>query len=160
MIDDLDVDEPVTKPVPIPVDLRLALKNVSKKTVFLHARAKLRGVVYARSETHEGNSLVLFYPNGDRSSKPIPGCIKYIYSLDGHHYSFAVRRQLQPGQVRDAYALYPYFPAEVYSTQFSESLEVVRGDWIFCHYARWQFSSEHVVVLNLSRVCLFLCFPL
>jgi hypothetical protein len=151
--DDDDKDGELTvKPVLVPSDLCVALKKMPKDKLFLRARARLRGTVYTRSETHEGNSLVLFYPNGNRSQAPVPGCIKYIYSLDGDRYSFAIQRQLPVNNHPDAYACYPHFPAKVYSTKISQLVEIVQGDWIFAHYARWKYCPEYAVVLSLNRV--------
>ena len=46
----------------------------------------------------------------------------------------------------------PYFPASMYSSKYSPSLECVDFDSIFCHYARWDVSPDRSVVLSLSRV--------
>ena len=70
-------------------------KLIHRSKVILHARYRADGVIYARAGTHFGNSLVLFYPHGNRTSAAIPGSIKYIYRLDGH-VRFAVRRYTSP----------------------------------------------------------------
>jgi len=64
---------------------------------------------------------------------------------------FAVQRQLEaPQGVLDPFKPYPNFAAKLYSSRLSEELEVVHVDWVLCHFAHWQISSEHVVVLSLS----------
>jgi hypothetical protein len=69
----------------------------------------------------------------------------------------AIQRQLPASNtVHDPFALYPHFPAKVYAARLSEPLERVELDWIFSHYARWNFSSEYAVVLSLNRVRILL----
>lgn len=137
----------------IPDDLKATL-NVSQSRIFLRARIKLQGIFYTRSETHLGNSLIHFYPNGDRRAPCVPGRIKYIHSIDGTHYTLAIQRQIPlPNNRLDPFAQYLHFPAKTYSCKYSSSLEHVDLNWIFCHYARWDFSPDHSVVLSLSRVC-------
>ena len=69
--------------------------------------------------------------------------------------AFAVQRQLPARQdVVDPFEPYIHFPAKLYSSGMGDALEIVEVDWIMCHFARWQMSSEHVVVLSLSRVCI------
>ena len=114
-------------------------------------------VMYSTQTVHQGNSLIYFYPNGIWSSSPIPGSIKYIFTQGGRKPTFAVRRQLprlpEDGSV-DPFSKYPHFPAKLYCSQLSDILEEVKVDWIMCHYARWEMSSEHAVVLALSKVFL------
>lgn len=120
----------------------------------LHARLHHRNIVYSRSSTHLGNSLVFFFPGGDRRAKPVPACIKYIYGKHGA-LALAVQRQLPaPAGTLDPFARYPYFPAKLYSCNLSNTLEIVKVDWIMCHFARWQLSSKLSVVLILSQVCI------
>lgn len=139
------------QPVSTPADLR-PLINGSK--VILRARFNHHGVIYARSSTHLGNSLIHFYPNGDKSLPPIPGSIKYIFATR-HTVAFAVQRHLNKcaGTI-DPFTRYPDFPAKLYSAALADKLEVVEVDWVMSHFARWQISSGHVVVLSLSKVSL------
>jgi hypothetical protein len=143
-----EADNIATK-VSVPNDLQPLL---AEKKVGLRARFKHDGIVYARSSTHVGNSLVHFYPDGCKSSTAVPGSIKYIFDgCDG--ISFAVQRHFDadPG-TSDPFALYPDFPAKLYSTTLSDKLEIVKVEWIKSHFARWRMSSEHVVVVSLSKV--------
>lgn len=147
------VSEVQKKPQATPTDL-LAL--IGSQRVVLHARFKSLGVVYSRSSTHLGNSLVCFYPCGDMASAPIPGSIKYIFS-SGAEVCFAVQRQLprDPGDgVVDQFLPYPHFGAKLYQSRLGESLEKVKLDWICCHFARWNMTTNHAVVLPLSKVSL------
>ena len=137
------------QPQNTPEDLR-GLIHSSK--MILHARYRADGVIYARAETHVGNSLVLFYPQGDRMSSAIPGSIQYIYEVDGQ-LRFAVRRYSPPTlEGRDQFAQYPDFPARTWSTRGTGALEEVEVSWVFCHFAQYNISDAHVVVLALSQV--------
>jgi hypothetical protein len=139
----------------VPEDLKSLVKS---SQVMLQPRFEsCDNVMYSTQSVHQGNSLIYFYPNGNRSSSPIPGSIKYIFIQEGHKPTFAVRRQLprlpEDGIV-DPFSKYPYFPAKLYHSQLSDVLEEVKIDWVMCHYARWEMSSEHAVVLILSKVFL------
>jgi hypothetical protein len=132
------------------------LKNLSRSnTVALQAHHHHNGVVFSRSSTHMGNSLIHFYPNGSKLLSPVPGAITYIYHTDGAPITYAVRRQLPkatPPVSPDPYQAYPNFPAKLYSAALSENLEMVKPEWVLAHYARWRLSPSDVVVLSLSRV--------
>lgn len=112
------------------------------------------------SSAHLGNSLVLFYPHGDRSEPPIPGSIKYIFLRDGQ-WIFAVQRQCaaQDGIV-DPFKVYTDFPAQLYSSGSTNKVEAVQVDWVMCHFVWWEISLGHVVMLSLSCVCISLFTPL
>ena len=99
---------------------------IGKLSVFQRARVKhVTGVSYSRSSTHVGNSLILFYPNGNRLSAPVPGSIKYIYQAEDA-FHFAVQHQ-HPihgrSSIADAFSAYPHFPAKVYSSNLKNMHE-------------------------------------
>jgi len=74
---------------------------------------------------------------------------------------FTVQRQLEaPQGVLDPFKPDPHFTVKLYSSRLSEELEVVHVDWISCHFAHWQISSEHVVVLSLSQVSCYFGLPI
>ena len=136
------------------LDFGVAL-TVKDREIALPARHQVDSIVFARSSTHLGNSLVLFYPGGDTCLVPIPGSIKYIVSpASGKAPFYVVQRQLaaSPNIVVDPFSHYPYFKAKMYSSKMGVDLEVVHVDWIVSHYAQWEVTQEHAVVLNLSRV--------
>ena len=136
---------------PVPPELRGLVKD---REIALPARHQVDSIVFARSSTHLGNSLVLFYPGGDTCLVPIPGSIKYIVSpASGKAPFYVVQRQLAASpNIVDPFSHYPYFKAKMYSSKMGVDLEVVHVDWIVSHYARWEVTQEHAVVLNLSRV--------
>ena len=120
-----------------------------KAKVVMHTRLRHHGIIYTISSTHLGNSLILFYLYSNKSKSLIPGCIKFIFEQG--QLVFAVQRQLEAAQgILDPFEPYPHFLAKLYSSCLSEELEVVHVDWVLCHFARWQISSEHIVVLSLS----------
>lgn len=125
---------------------------VASAKVALRARLRADAVVYARAQTHMGNSLIMFYPRGDRSSAAIPGSIEYIYSINSA-FRFAVRRYTPPVLIEpDPFAQWADFPARTWSSQMSKTLETVQIDWVYSHFARYQLSSDQIVVLSLSQV--------
>jgi hypothetical protein len=145
------IGEDTMEPVPAPVDLHAFLKG--PKQIIMPARVRHNGIIYSTAKTHKGNSLVQFYPRGNRDSSPIPASIKHIYR-DGKKTYLAIHRQLPADNaIIDPFALYPYFPAKIYSSQLSPTLELIQLDWIFSHYAQWNISTDHSVVLSLNRVC-------
>lgn len=136
-----------------PANLRPLLTKLTHK-VHLQARFKHHGILYATSKTHQGNSQIYFYPNGDTSVNPIPGCIKFIFR-EGSNNSLALGiQQLLPfNGGNDPFAIYPHFPAQLYSTCLSNKLEKIHPDWILCHFAMWHQTADQAVVLSLSCVC-------
>ncbi|KAF8530561.1 hypothetical protein BU17DRAFT_35962, partial [Hysterangium stoloniferum] len=65
----------------------------------------------------------------------VPGCIKYIFEVDGIS-SFAVQRQLPfHGSLVNPFQYYPHFPADLYSAELSPNIEVVKVKWVMCHFA-------------------------
>jgi hypothetical protein len=134
----------------VPEDLSAC---VSERKVRLRARYIHEGTVYCRSSLHVGNSLIMFYPKGNRAKKLVPGCIKYIID-EPSRQQFAVNRQMPaPSGTIDPFRPYTHFPAEIFSTKLSPDLELVEPEWVETHYARWCMDSQRAVVLNLSRVC-------
>lgn len=134
-----------------PDDLKHLIRS---NTVTLQAHHRHNGVVFSRSSTHMGNSLIYFYPSGSKSLSPVPGSITYIYHTDDTPITYTVRRQLPtPPFTLDPFQAYPNFPAKLYSSALSENLETVRLEWVVAHYARWRLNPSEVVVVSLSRVC-------
>ncbi|KAG1803840.1 uncharacterized protein HD556DRAFT_1217515, partial [Suillus plorans] len=98
--------------------------------------------------THVGNSLILYYSNGVMHTQT-PVVIKYIFRTE-HGVGFAVRRHLPlQSSYLDLFRHYPYFPAQLYSSVVADHLEVVMPEWIVSHFARWNFSPQHIVAVSL-----------
>ena len=149
VLGDIHAEDISTTSNTVPMDLHPLLASFQRQ-VTICARVRHNGVIFASSKTHIGNSLVQFYPRGDRSTL-VPGSIKYIYQEQGR-FVLAIQRQLPAEDVSDPYAIYPHFPANLYSSSLSQELECVEMDWIYAHYARWKVLATQSVVLSLSRV--------
>jgi hypothetical protein len=138
---------------PVPDDLR---NIISDQKVALRARHKFDNAFFCRSSTHVGNSLVLFYPDGNLSATPVAGSIEYIVAKPNDDIVYVVCPQLPaPPGTLDPFRFYPHFSAKIYSPKLSEQRQVIRPDWVISHYARWNMDKDRAVVLTLSRVSLF-----
>jgi hypothetical protein len=62
---------------PVPKELRGLIKE---HEIAFHAQRRAGSVVFACSSTHLGNSLILFYPEGDTHLELVPGSIQHIVS--------------------------------------------------------------------------------
>jgi hypothetical protein len=110
------------------------------------------GINYSRASTHLGNSLVLYYPSA-HSVTPVAGSIEKI-TLSSKEVLLSIRRQAQlpPGQ-HDPFRRYPSFPASVYSSKMVDGpADQVAIESVVSHVARFTFSFNRAVILNLSRV--------
>ena len=138
----------------IPKDLQPLLRPGNIK-IHLQARLKQEGVIYSTSKTHEGNSQIFFYLNGDRTLAPVAGFIQYIYS-EGKKLNktlLAVKRAITVDKlVTDTFAKYMHWPTQLYHLG---SCERIPSEWISGHFVRWDVSSKHMVVLSLSWVSSF-----
>ncbi len=114
------------------------------------------GIIFSHSKTHVGNSLIMYYPNGNRSNPPIPAEIENIVVGMDQRYTYVVCHQLPapPGTV-DPFASYLHFPVKIFSSKISNVLEAVSPDWVMTHYARWKLDDDRVIVLDLLRVSKF-----
>ncbi|KAJ7080261.1 hypothetical protein C8R44DRAFT_653822 [Mycena epipterygia] len=110
-----------------------------------------QGVNYSRASAHLGNSLVLYYPSSNASSL-IAGSIQCIETA-GDDTIFHIRRQapLPPGKF-DPFLPYPHFPARTYSSFMEDVVDKVKPFAVISHCARFEFSDNRAVILNLSRV--------
>lgn len=126
---------------------------IKQCTAILHAHLKFDGVIYSRASTHVRNSQFIFYPQGDQLLSPVPGSIQHIYATPTGELVFAVHKLLPlHDQTIDLFAMYPHFPAKMFSSSFYSHLENVKVSWAVGHFARWAVSSDIVVILSLSHV--------
>ena len=63
---------------------------VKSHRVAFRARYSVNQIIYNRSSTHVGNSLVMFYPKGDKSQEPVPGCIEHIMFEPNGEVTFTI----------------------------------------------------------------------
>ena len=140
-------------PSSLPANLSHLLNG---QTAYMQAHLKYDGLKFSRSSTHLGNSLVMFYPNGNRSLSPVPGQIEHIIIKAGQPM-FALKRHLPMSQaVADPFRFYEHLRMKVYSSQFTDVLELVDVEWVTGHFAQYLVTSAHVVVMSLSRVSVFI----
>lgn len=145
-------DIPQSAFTPTPRELRGLIPD---KLIALRARYHYDDVIFSKASTHVGNSLILFYPEGNSTGNPVPGSIKHVIVKTNKEVLYAVRRQLSaPVGIKDPFRFYPHFPAQVYSSSLSSELFLVKPSWVVSHYARWRMDKDRVVVLTLSRVSL------
>ena len=113
------------------------------------------GTRYSRMATHEGNSLISYYPSRE-AAVPVVGSIQKIVS-DGQHVYLTIKRQaLPPSGTYDPFIRYPSFPANLYSAKMVDNKEDrIPVSSIVSHVARFLVpGTEIAVVLTLSRVSL------
>jgi hypothetical protein len=136
-------------PSKLPCDLALLLNG---RNAAVRARITYRNVVFTRSSTHLGNSLIEFTLNGDRTLYPIPGCIKYIFIENGRP-TFAVHRHLPAeDDAPNPYAPYAAFSIRIYSSKLDLCLERVELEWVTGHFARWSMTENLVAIMSLCDV--------
>ncbi|KAJ7665156.1 hypothetical protein DFH06DRAFT_985719 [Mycena polygramma] len=106
---------------------------------------------FSRAKTHVGNSLVSYL---DVAGKTWFGSIEKIKVTPEGSVSFAIRTQDQlPAGKNDPFKDFPHFPAYTYSSKMAETLVDVEPSRVLGHYARFNFSDDRTVVLDLRRVC-------
>jgi hypothetical protein len=119
-----------------------------------HARYVHYGVLYTQADTHLGNSLIRYAL--EPSGTSVPGSIQEIRSI-GDEVKFLVRRHAPvPANEFDPFSRYPWFPAAAYSSTLVDTIDAVSPRQVLCHVARFQYNTNRVVVLDLSRASQFI----
>jgi hypothetical protein len=115
------------------------------------AHLSFNGVNFSRASTHLGNSLIIFRPNGENVA--VAGSIEKIQVIN-NNVTFVVRRQGPlPSNKSDPFKPFPHFPATTYSSKMSNAApDVIHPKRVISHCARFEFSGQRAVILNLSRV--------
>jgi hypothetical protein len=110
-------------------------------------------VNFSRVSTHLGNSLIIFRPNGENIA--VAGSIEKIQVIN-NNVTFVVRRQEPlPSNKSDPFKPFPHFPATTYSSKMSDAApDIIHPKRVISHCARFEFSGQCGVILNLSRVIL------
>ncbi|KAJ3810716.1 hypothetical protein F5876DRAFT_15402, partial [Lentinula aff. lateritia] len=112
------------------------------------------GNYYAIPEaTGKANSYVCFFPDGDRQAEWAAGQIRHIFCENGKT-RFAIRRShpiASPSNKQDPFKLFwnQGFQAKMFSSLFSNELELVEYDWVLAHTARWELCPGKTVCLCL-----------
>jgi hypothetical protein len=115
-------------------------------------RVRLDGVFYTCAITHEGNSGIMFHPNGDTSLPPVPGVIERIQHAAGE-YKFTVRRYLRADLqgAADPFSRWSYFKARLWSSVLAQDAEVIPFGGLSSHAIRYETDDNLMVVLPVSR---------
>lgn len=104
-----------------------------------------------------GNSYVCFRPDHAPADRRwVAGQVQHIFKdREGGPMKVAISRSLQSG-FADPFASFwdDGFEAKVVHSKFSRDVEIIDASNVIAHTARWSISTESVVVLNLSMVCL------
>ncbi|KAF7369365.1 hypothetical protein MVEN_00265100 [Mycena venus] len=107
------------------------------------------GMQFSRASTHLGNSLVSFLdPNG----VAVFGSIEKIEMINPDKVQFVIRPQEPlPHNTNDPFKPFPHFPARTYSSKMSDITVIVNPAQVIGHYARFDFSGNRAVLVDLSR---------
>ncbi|KAK0215388.1 hypothetical protein IW262DRAFT_1277845 [Armillaria fumosa] len=117
-----------------------------------HAYYTYCGVTFSCQSTHLGGSLIAYYP----TTKPqdlVVGSIQEIKTENGQ-ILFAIKRQAPlPDAKYDPFKHYADFPATMYSLKMVDGpLDTIHPSQIWSHVARYEFSHERAVIIDLCRV--------
>ncbi|KAJ7602580.1 hypothetical protein FB45DRAFT_758086 [Roridomyces roridus] len=122
------------------------------------AHYTFNGANFSRASTHLGNSLILYYPSHSAIT-PIPGSIENIV-CEGGTTTFSVRPHevLPPGKMDPFLRYHPYLPATTYSSEMQPTTHKISPSMVLSHCARFEFSDDRAVILNLARSqCTLVC---
>lgn len=127
------------------------LRKDTRDAAYFTHESRFGSVTYSRASSHRGNSVVLYFPNGS-TTEPAAGEIQRISILHGKP-TFYVRQYipLSP-EAHDPFLTYPYIGATTYQAAFSPTPDVIPLSSILSHGARYTFSFDRVVIVNLCRV--------
>ncbi|KAL0061857.1 hypothetical protein AAF712_011299 [Marasmius tenuissimus] len=116
------------------------------------AHAKREGHNFSGVKTHSGNSHIIYRT---RSKPPVAGQIQHIenvHTSGGDEIRLHVRSFVPiPKPLSDPFRRYPHFQATTYSSKLNEEEDVIHLTDIVAHAARFDFSHERSVLVNLSR---------
>lgn len=131
-------------------------EDVSELPTGERAHINYKGVHYSRASTHEGNSHIRYYSFGIEGS--VVGSIKTITVQDGEIVLNISRLLPLPRVQLDPFVPYPHIQAKCYSSLFATGLDHVLVKDVLGHVAKYDFSHERCVVINLSWVSFILSF--
>ena len=116
------------------------------------AYARHKGVNFSGVNTHSGNSHIIYRTE---RNPPVAGQIQYIENVTTSHgveIRLHVRSFLPlPKTLFDPFRRYPHFQATTYSSKLSVRDDIIHLDDVVAHAARFDFSHDRSVLVNLSR---------
>lgn len=108
----------------------------------------LDDAIFSPESTHAGNTTVIYQIGTDTHA----GMIVRIENVNSGLRRLHIRRHLPlPPNEHDPFASYVDFPATTYSTSTKHELDVVSLHDIISHAARFDYSLNRSVFLNLAR---------
>ncbi|KAE9383777.1 hypothetical protein BT96DRAFT_960987 [Gymnopus androsaceus JB14] len=121
---------------------------VPRKGAF-RAYAKHNGVNFSPHTTHKGNANIIYRPTC--SGTLLAGQIQRIENV-GNTVRLHVRRHSPLStSLYDPFLRYPHLQAKTYSSNLSDTEDIIDLDDIVAHAARYDYSHGRSVMLNLSR---------
>jgi hypothetical protein len=160
------LQQPVQPPDALPVKLRECFIATFEDCLPAHLLSHLTisGITYSTSTTHLGNSLILL--KSSAPNKYLPARIDFIAQIlldtdDGHLVTFIATRKYKPSPIKsDPFRSFPFLQVELWSREL-DSLKLYLLNSIECHFAQslvlWK-DLNLMVMISLSRVCIFLSF--
>ncbi len=120
-----------------------------------HAYYTYHNVIYSQASTHLGGSLVCYYPHSASSELRV-GSIQDIRSEHGQVVFKIQRQEPLPSSKYDPFQRYPDFLATTFSSRMVDgTLDSVHPKLVRSHVARYEFSDERAVILDLCRVSIY-----
>lgn len=113
------------------------------------AYAKWDGVNFSPSTTHPGNTTIIYRPCHDK--KPIAGVIQEIQNVNETIRLYVRPFENLPSHLYDPFSRYPHFSGKTYSSTLREEADVITLDAIISHAARFDYSHNRTVLVNLCR---------
>lgn len=109
--------------------------------------------IFSPSKTHSGNATIIYQPSP--AEKPIGGVIQEIRNvrtMNGLTIEVHVRPfKSLPTSLYDPFSRYPHLSAKSYSSTLQEEAHIITLDAIVAHAARFDYTYNRTVLVNLSR---------
>ncbi|KAJ3995025.1 hypothetical protein F5050DRAFT_1574486 [Lentinula boryana] len=135
-----------------PVNGTAKLENPTQKGSQC-AHVKWDNANFSRSKTHPGNATIIYRPF--QNEKPIAGVIQEIQNVNKAGSStieLHVRPfESLPKHLYDPFSRYPHLSAKSYSSTLREEADVITLDAIVSHAARFDYTHNRTVLVNLCR---------
>ena len=117
------------------------------------AYAKWDGANFSPSKTHPGNATIMY--RASPTEKPIGGVIQEIRNVN-RTSGFTIEVHVRPFErlsdsLYDPFSRYPHLSAKSYSSMLREEVDVISLDDIVAHAARFDYTHNRTVLVNLCR---------
>lgn len=127
------------------------LARMQDNHINLRTSFTVHGRGYSTATKHLGNSLVLFHANNDPNLPVRAASIQHIfYSPTSECWKLAVQCHNNLEGFKH-FCKYPDFPLLLFSPTLQPP-EVICANWIKCHFARYRFCDDKILVVPLLDV--------